>query len=125
MTDHIEKVDELEPCPFCGGKAEHYIPSGIPSPYAMLEQDYGKKVAGCPNCKIFFKNHSLLQCYKQWNNRPIEQALQKWIDELEKGVDRYWRELDLACEILEGYNSCQSDVVREIVNGLKGTLTQE
>ena len=77
--------EELKPCPFCGGEAELC---------------YSEVDTFCRKCNV-------MQETELWNTRPIEDALNKRIaelealverlieagNELEAGLDEYWEEL--------------------------------
>lgn len=65
-------TDLLKPCPFCGGRAHYYYQKGNDS---IVCEECGAKLTyldfGDADDKLV----------KQWNNRPIEDALQKELDE--------------------------------------------
>lgn len=64
-------MDELKPCPFCGGKK--YI--------EKQTNDYGSYVIcrKCGSASGFFKMQK--EAVEAWNSRQIEDALQKKLDE--------------------------------------------
>jgi len=68
---------EPKPCPFCGSKAKKHK-------YTMLGEDF--KVAYCPNEDCYF--HHRTASVADWNTRPIEDALDKRIAELEAMVEK-------------------------------------
>ena len=61
--------DELKPCPFCG-REQHLCPEEIP---------YTEQLHECGSCNVISYD---------WNTRPIEDALQTRIAELEAENER-------------------------------------
>lgn len=75
--------EELKSCPFCGAKAE----------FSDLSYLTGKPswCISCTSSKCFAPHTdtcSKKEAVERWNNRPIEEALQKRITELEAERDR-------------------------------------
>ena len=65
-------MDELKPCPFCGGEAEYWGDDGK----AGCASDMG---SGCPFDEVMYAH--------EWNTRPIEDALRAERDELRRMLD--------------------------------------
>ena len=59
-------MDELKPCPFCGGGIEEV-----------------REAWWCNHCRISIAIGGMVE----WNTRPIEEALRARIKELEERVD--------------------------------------
>jgi hypothetical protein len=66
MNEPIEKIEQLKPCPFCGRKAYH-------------EDD----VVCCSGGEDCVTGSIGKKSVKEWNHRPIEDALKARIAELE------------------------------------------
>lgn len=82
--------EELKSCPFCGAKAE----------FSDLSYLTGKPswCISCTSSKCFAPHTdtcSKKEAVERWNNRPIEEALQKRITELEAERDRLREALNL------------------------------
>ena len=67
--------EELRPCPFCGSPAYSYHDNCID--FAGVKCDLG----GCVCADILITENN-------WNTRPIEDALNKRIAELEEEIDQ-------------------------------------
>ena len=67
------QMSDLKPCPFCGTSNEKH------NNIVKLYDDEYYAYEYCNACGT--------RVYANWNNRPIEDALQARIDELEKQVD--------------------------------------
>ena len=67
------QMSDLKPCPFCGTSNEKH------NNIVKLYDDEYYAYEYCNACGA--------RVYANWNNRPIEDALQARIDELEKQVD--------------------------------------
>lgn len=81
--------EELKSCPFCGAKAE----------FSDLSYLTGKPswCISCTSSKCFAPHTdtcSKKEAVERWNNRPIEEALQKRITELEAECDRLRKALE-------------------------------
>ena len=78
----------MKACPFCGSKAKKHK-------YTILGEDF--KVAYCPNENCHF--HHRTASVADWNTRPIEDALNKRIEQLQKDNDDFCSQLsDLTSE---------------------------
>lgn len=65
-------MNELKPCPFCGGQAEEVDPL-----YLQCSTD------GCVlNCAMFWINQYV------WNTRPIEDTLRECIEDAKTVIER-------------------------------------
>ncbi len=65
--------EELKPCPFCGHEFDTYV------------MESGEIMGSCSN--IMCIAYGLFCSVEEWNTRPIEDALQKRIDELQRKLD--------------------------------------
>jgi len=77
-------MNELKPCPFCGGKGEIF-------PYDWEDEEgYDDAFAWCVNNKCFFK-HTMLRFPSEWNTRQeqnkeaIKKAGNEWYDKSHGG----------------------------------------
>lgn len=67
-------MDELKPCPFCGGKA-----------------DYVGTEIECLECGVMMpKTFAFEMQVDNWNTRPIEDALRAQLAEAQAEVDTKW-----------------------------------
>ena len=73
------QMSDLKPCPFCGTSNEKH------NNIVKLYDDEYYAYEYCNACGA--------RVYANWNNRPIEDALQARIDELEKQVE--WHPFDI------------------------------
>lgn len=98
-------MSELKACPFCGSKAEKHK-------YTMLGEDF--KVAYCPNEDCYF--HHRTASIADWNTRPIEDALDKRIAELE-GVIKADNERLIRAGLTVGlYSGCDTaETMAEVI----------
>lgn len=83
-------MSELNPCPFCGGKARKYVLNS------------GEMTIACANwyenggnCRVdsstaYYKR--IETCIKHWNTRPIEQALTAELARTKEMLARLWFE---------------------------------
>lgn len=78
-------MDELKPCPFCGGesKGPTWERVAIPRPY---DRRYG---ITCAKCGLRLLGNTKESVIKAWNNRPTEQAARKEVFDLAGKVMRY------------------------------------
>ena len=88
--------EELKSCPFCGAKAE----------FSDLSYLTGKPswCISCTSSKCFAPHTdtcSKKEAVERWNNRPIEEALQKRITELEAERDRLRKALERVVKLLD------------------------
>ena len=77
-------IDELKPCPFCGGEAQvnTWTMHGITESRCFCSN------SDCPNS---VRTVAL----EQWNTRPIEDVLQARIAELEAEIERFTAHSDI------------------------------
>ena len=60
----MDKIDELKPCPFCGGEAR----------WVQVKTDVA--IVFCAGCGATTAKHfDIRGCVESWNTRPIETAL--------------------------------------------------
>ena len=75
--------EELRPCPFCGGKEQTVTPSFDPDDLEFMTFD---ETDGFEICDVTCSNERCINGWrltpKAWNTRPIEDALQARIVEL-------------------------------------------
>jgi len=74
--------EELRPCPFCGGE--------LPVHYTVMKNQYVQLIS-CPDCNatvVSTKFRSDRDALAIWQNRPIEDALNARIAELEVFIDQ-------------------------------------
>jgi hypothetical protein len=76
-------TEKLKPCPFCGEKAT------IEDCSYYDEKKSWSAMCGNPSCFAYTETHKTKSlAIERWNKRPIEEALQKRIEELEAERDR-------------------------------------
>lgn len=81
-------MTELKPCSFCGGKAS-FIP------------DMDLVHVRCTQCRLTIGIYTPERATEIWNNRPIEDALQKRVEKLEKENKLLAHEVEMADKIIE------------------------
>ena len=87
-------MSELKPCPFCGGEAQvnTWTMHGITESRCFCSN------SDCPNSVRTV-------AFEQWNNRPIEDALEARIAELEES-DKHWAgNVKVCMQLIERYES--------------------
>jgi Lar family restriction alleviation protein len=90
-----DRVEELKPCPFCGGEAKRFT-IGNDEP-----NNAGGDCIGCGQCGAsshveFGRKENLVSC---WNTRPESESVTvmrealKWIAEVQQGTAKDCREV--------------------------------
>jgi hypothetical protein len=91
-------MSELKPCPFCGSPAYSYHDNCID--FAGVKCDLG----GCVCADILITENN-------WNTRPIEDALNKRIAELEAEIERLTVHSDIERQDDKSPNDTQTQTI--------------
>lgn len=73
-----KQSNELRRCPFCGSKAEY-----------SYRDNFGSGGARCSN-QSCFASHLVYREYNEWNNRPIEEFLQKQLNIARNALEKIY-----------------------------------
>ena len=98
MTGKRDEMINLKPCPFCGQE--------LPIHYTVMQNRYVSLIS-CPDCNASVVSNKFLSdrdALAIWQTRPIEDALNKRIAELELIIDK----------LVEGIDSLTSEFPLEI-----------
>lgn len=85
-------MDNLKPCPFCGGDAE----------YMRFGDKRNSCVIRCTECSCELETGEEGDlCGTQWNNRPQEQKLIKIVELLSQALEQVQKDLDVPSVSME------------------------
>ena len=123
-------LNELKPCPFCGGDVIMCDNTNISNKVPVYWVD-------CPNCTEFDTPCFVTEkeVLENWNTRPIEDALRKEIAQLQadnqslvEQVNAMAKKIDGLTEFIGGLDDCdifdQNNLSRELETYFKGATNE-